>query len=70
MCFLTAQNTNPSLQRASSASQFVITDIKQSICSTAIRTKKAKLEIFRDTENGRASLRMVCKTKAFSVNKK
>lgn len=45
-------------ERASSASQFAITDFKQSICSSAIKTKKAKQS---DTDKGRASLRKVCK---------
>lgn len=44
-----------------SASQSAITDFKQSICSLAIKTKTARLEISRDTNKGSASLRLVCK---------
>lgn len=62
--------TFPFRERASSASQFAITDFKQSICSTGIKTKKAKPEIFRDTDKGKASLKNgLQKKKAFSVNK-
>lgn len=53
--------------KAPSASQFAITDFKQAICSLAIKTKTARLEISRDTREVHHSDWSA--KKAFSVNK-